>query len=45
MIALPVLMVFPDAGSYCVRAEMEGAPRDEVVRFQVSNAIMAALPS
>ena len=45
LIALPVLMVFPDAGSYRVRAEMEGAPRDEVVRFQVSNAIMPALPS
>ncbi len=44
LIALPVLMNFPAAGSYCVRAQMEGAPADEVVRFQVGDAMMAMIP-
>ena len=44
LIALPVLMNFPSAGAYCVRAQMEGAPSDEVVRFQVGDAMMALVP-
>ena len=44
LIALPILIQFPEAGSYCVRAQMEGAPTDEVVRFQVGDAQMM-LPS
>jgi len=44
VLALPVLMVFPQDGSYCVRAEMEGAPEPVVVRFQVGSAVMAVAP-
>jgi hypothetical protein len=44
LIALPVLMSFPSAGAYCVRAQMEGAPADEVVRFQVGDAMMPLIP-
>jgi uncharacterized protein DUF6941 len=45
LIALPLLIVFPTPGSYCARAEMEGAPRDEVVRFQVNDAMMPISPA
>ena len=45
VVALPVLMVFPEDGGYCVRAEMEGAPGPVVVRFQVGSAMMAVGPS
>ena len=44
LIALPVLINFPSAGAYCVRAQMEDAPADEVVRFQVGDAMMALVP-
>lgn len=44
LIALPILMHFPEQGAYCVRARMEGAPQDAVVRFQVSDALMIAPP-
>ena len=45
VIALPVLMVFPSAGAYCVRAQMDGAPTDAVVRFQVGDRLMALAPA
>ncbi len=45
LIALPILIQFPQAGSYCVRAHMEGAPADEIVRFQVGDAQMLAQPT
>jgi hypothetical protein len=44
LIALPVLMIFPASGSYCVRAQMQGAPQETVVRFQVGDAQMAIAP-
>jgi hypothetical protein len=44
LIALPVLMNFPAAGAYCVRAQMDNALVDEVVRFQVGDAMMAIAP-
>lgn len=44
LIALPILVRFPDQGAYCVRAQMEGAPQDVVVRFQVSNTLMVVPP-
>lgn len=44
LIALPILMHFPEQGSYCVRAHMEGAQQDAVVRFQVSDALMVVPP-
>lgn len=45
LLALPVLIHFPEAGGYCVRAHMEGAPADVIVRFQVSDATMIIPPS
>ncbi len=44
LIALPVSINFPASGAYCVRAQMAGAPGDEVVRFLVSDATMAVVP-
>ena len=44
LIALPVLMNFPESGSYCVRAQMQGAPLEAVVRFQVGDALMVVVP-
>lgn len=44
LIAFPILVQFPDQGAYCVRAQMEGAPQDIVVRFQVANALMMVPP-
>jgi uncharacterized protein DUF6941 len=45
LIALPILIQFPQGGSYCVRAHMDGAPREEIVRFQVNDAQMMVPPS
>lgn len=45
LMAFPVLMQFPAAGAYCVRARMDGAPADAVVRFQVGNAQLMLPPS
>jgi hypothetical protein len=45
LIALPILMNFPEPGSYCVRAQMEGAPQDEVLRFRVTDSLMPVAPS
>lgn len=44
LIALPILAQFPNQGAYCVRAQMEGAAQDIVVRFQVANALMVVPP-
>ena len=44
LIALPILVQFPEQGAYCVRAQMEGAQQDVVVRFQVVNALMVVPP-
>ncbi len=44
VIAVPVLLKFPEAGAYCVRAQMEEAPQEVVVRFQVSDAVMVVPP-
>jgi hypothetical protein len=44
VIALPVLMMFTESGSYCIRTRMEGAPREEVVRFHVIDALMTPPP-
>ena len=45
LIALPILIQFPQAGSYCVRANMDGAPADKIVRFQVGDAQMMVPPT
>jgi len=45
LMALPVLVQFPEGGSYCVRAQMEGAPQETVVRFLVSDATMLVPPT
>jgi hypothetical protein len=46
LVALPVLINFPDSGGYVVRARMDGSPTDVTVRFQVSDALLPApLPS
>lgn len=44
LIALPILVQFPDQGAYCVRAQMEGVTQEVVVRFQVANTLMMAPP-
>lgn len=44
LIAQGILMHFPEQGAYCVRAHMEDAPLDVVVRFQVSDALMVVPP-
>jgi hypothetical protein len=45
LVALPVLINFPEPGSYCVRAQMEGSRSDAVVRFRVVDAVMPIAPS
>ncbi len=45
LIALPILVQFPEQGAYRVRAQMGGAPRDVVVRFQVTVTFMVVPPS
>jgi hypothetical protein len=45
LIALPMLIHFPEAGDYCVRARMEGAPTEVVIRFQVSDLMMMMPPT
>ena len=40
VMAIPVLMNFPEAGSYSLRGEMESAPAPVVVRFQVRDRVM-----
>lgn len=44
LIALPILMHFPESGAYCVRAQMEDVPHDTVVRFQVTDVQMMLPP-
>jgi hypothetical protein len=45
MIALPILINFPEAGGYCVRAHMDGAPQDVMVRFRVNDSVMMVPPT
>jgi len=45
LVSLPVLISFPEAGAYCVRARMDGAQDDVAVRFQVGNAVMPVPPA
>jgi hypothetical protein len=45
LMTLPMLIQFPEAGSYCVRARMEGAPAEEVIRFQVKDLMMMMPPT
>jgi hypothetical protein len=40
LVALPVLINFPEPGRYCVRAQMEGSQADTVVRFSVVDSVM-----
>ncbi len=44
LVALPVLMHFPEPGSYCARAAMDEAPEEAVVRFQVMDVVMMVPP-
>jgi hypothetical protein len=44
VVAIPVLLNFPEQGSYCLRAEMEGVPSPVVVRFQVIDRVAMPLP-
>lgn len=44
LVALPVTIQFPSAGAYCVRARMDGAPAETVVRFRVNDVMMMAPP-
>lgn len=43
VMALPIILAFPKSGSYCARAQMGKGP-DAVVRFQVSDTLMAVAP-
>lgn len=45
LVAIPVLVNFPEAGGYCVRAQMEGFPPDAVIRFRVVDSVMPILPA
>lgn len=45
LIAIPVLINFPEAGSYCVRTHMEEFPPEAVLRFQVVDAVMPIVPN
>jgi hypothetical protein len=40
LVALPVLINFPEAGGYCVRAQMEGSQAEAVIRFRVVDSVM-----
>jgi hypothetical protein len=40
-----VLLNFPEAGSYCLRGEMQGAPGLVVVRFQVTDRMALPVPA
>jgi len=44
VIAIPVLLNFPEQGSYSARAEMEGAPDPVVVRFLVTDRMAMPVP-
>jgi hypothetical protein len=44
VVAIPVLLNFPEQGSYSVRADMEGAPGPVVVRFQVTDRMAMPVP-
>lgn len=44
LIALPVLIAFPEAGSYCVRAQIEGIQQETVVRFRVADTPLLIAP-
>ena len=44
LVAIPVLINFPESGSYCVRARMDGSQPDTVVRFHVVDSAMPLLP-
>lgn len=45
VVAIPVLLNFPEQGSYSVRAEMEHAPGSVVLRFQVVDRMAMPLPA
>ncbi|HLJ66116.1 MAG TPA: hypothetical protein VKX16_01990 [Chloroflexota bacterium] len=45
LIALPVVIRFPSGGGFCVRAHMDGAPQDVLVRFQVVEVPALAAPN
>jgi hypothetical protein len=45
LVAIPVLINFPEPGSYCVRAQLEGFPPDTIIRFRVVDAVMPILPT
>jgi hypothetical protein len=45
LVALPVLINFPEPGNYCVRAQMEASQAEAVVRFSVVDAVMPIAPS
>jgi len=44
VIAIPVLINFPEPGGYCVRARMDEAPHEVVVRFRVNDAFLTVPP-